>query len=126
MHAQPSTSEVTVSEQADQPAAPDGADQLDQGNGIAVRKDLHSEPLPEPEEGLEVIVRQGLGHCRHRQAGEAGPGTCQIPISAVRQGDDRPGGGMCCPKRQLAIGRDAGHYPSGRPRWQGEHFVEVA
>jgi hypothetical protein len=49
---------------------------------------LHSKAFPKGEEGCELLGRQLLDHCRHRHSGYAGPGSCQIPIAAVRQRND--------------------------------------
>ena len=122
----PGPLEVAIGEQADQPAPPDREDQFGDRRGIAVGQHLHPEPLPEGDEVGVLGVGQLLGDGGHRHPGEAGPGSGQIPVAAVRQRDDRSGAGVRGPQHGLVDRRDPAADVIARPAGQGQHLAEVA
>ena len=87
---------------------------------------LQAEAFPEGNEGRVVRIGELLGDGSYRHSGHAGPGTCQIPVAAVRQGDDSSGSCISVSHGGLVDGADStlnlGFGPSG----QREHLVEVA
>ena len=91
-----------------------------------MRDHLQAEACPKREEVCVLSIRELLGDGRHRHSGRACPGSCQVPVAAVRQRDDNSGSCVGSSDHRLVDGGDApldlGLGPSG----QRQHLVEVA
>ena len=88
--------------------------------GVADR--LHPQPSPEGEEvGVRVRIEH-LDHGGDREAAQAGPGSGEIPVAAVRQHHDRPRLGLSTTQPGRLRHLHPSHDLVGSPARQGEHL----
>src|SRR5215218_7804384 len=91
-----------------------------------MRDNLQAEALSEGNEGRVVRIGELLGYGYHRHSGNAGPSTCQIPVAAVRQGDDSSGSCVSVSYCRLVDDANSTLNLGFGPCGQCEHLVEAA
>ena len=121
-----SSREVPIRQQADDSSAMDRIDECGEGAGIPMRDHLQAETFPKGNEVCVFSIGELLGDSRHRHPGSTCPGARQVPVAAVRQGDDdadpawapRTTGSLTAETRRLISVTDQAR--------QRQHLVEVA
>ena len=118
----PGPGQIPVADQADGPTPVQGVGQPPHHVRLGVADRLHPQPSPEGEEvGVRLRIEH-LDHRGHREAAQAGPGSGEIPVAAVRQHHDRAR--LRLPPAQPGRLRHLhpGHDLVGSPARQGEHL----
>ena len=87
-HRDTRSGEIPIRQKANHALAMDRVDESGKYVGVALGEYLHAETFAKGEEGGELVSRQLLDDRRDGHAGHTGPGAGQIPVPAVRQGDD--------------------------------------